>query len=163
MSLGALTTTFTPPASCRASLTGPPIYDGRYYQGPVFTSDCFPPNYSFSRSPDNYYSPAIACPVGYSTGCMNINVQGTVTETAVICCPPSLTCNPNMLLWEQTLGCNSRFRATIFPTVHYMSGSVVTSTGATTETGTFDGALNAYSVQIRFQATDLPTTTSETD
>jgi hypothetical protein len=67
-----------------------------------------------------------------------------------------------MLMWEQTLGCHSRFRTTVFPTVNYMSGTVVTSTGATTETGTFDGALNAYSVQIRFQATDLPTTTSET-
>lgn len=67
-----------------------------------------------------------------------------------------------MLQWEQTLGCYSRFRTTVFPTVNYMSGSVITSTGATTETDTFDGALNAYSVQIRFQSTDLPTTTSET-
>lgn len=43
-----------------------------------------------------------------------------------------------------------------------MSGSVVTRTGAATETETFDGALNAYSVQIRFQATDLSTTTTTT-
>jgi hypothetical protein len=89
MSLGALTTTFTPPVSCRASVAGPPIYDGaKYYQGPIFTSDCFPPNYSFARNPDNYYSPAIACPVGYETGCTSKNVLDTVTETVVICCPP---------------------------------------------------------------------------
>jgi hypothetical protein len=89
MSLGSLTTTFTPPVSCRASLAGPPIHDGtKYYKGPVFTSDCFPPNYGFGRDPEEYYSPGIACPVGYVTGCTSKNVLGTMTETVVICCPP---------------------------------------------------------------------------
>lgn len=72
-----------------------------------------------------------------------------------------MTCNPFSVQWEATLGCNSRFGTITFPIVDYISGSIITSTGATTETAALGGALNAYSVQIRFQATDLPGTTSQ--
>jgi hypothetical protein len=90
MSLGALTSTFTPPSSCISSfvnvyLMNPPILGTEYHAGgPVSTDRCFPSNYGDART--DYYSPGI-CPAGYMSACTSLNAAGAVTETVVTCCP----------------------------------------------------------------------------
>ena len=98
MSLGALTTTFTPPATCTQSfsnlyinhtrdLTGPAI------AGPLSANDCFPDNFNLNAA-DRYYSPGV-CPAGYTSACSSSNtISGTRTETVVTCCPSWATNNP---------------------------------------------------------------------
>ncbi|KAH8658095.1 hypothetical protein BX600DRAFT_63225 [Xylariales sp. PMI_506] len=87
VTIGPLTTTFTPPASCTNDFTN-------YYQmwtgdlgvfdiaGPYTTESCFPSGYNPARS--EYYSPGI-CPAGYKTACSSVDTNGV---TAVTCCPP---------------------------------------------------------------------------
>jgi hypothetical protein len=86
MSLGALTTTYHPPASCTVSLGHTYVLDDPQptIVGPVSTDGCFPDNYGDSR--DNYYSPGI-CPAGYTSACSSFNSGGGTTETVVTCCP----------------------------------------------------------------------------
>lgn len=88
--VGALTTIFRAPSSCTTN--APQLYqvwseqESHYVEGPLFTqdSDCYPSGYD--PAPTNYYSPGW-CPYGYTTGCSSLASTGTVTETAVICCP----------------------------------------------------------------------------
>jgi hypothetical protein len=84
MSVGSLTTTFTPPASCLKSFSTTTWNFGYYAAGPTTTQGCMPDNFQFSST--NFYSPGI-CPVGYTTACQHSNVIGTVSETVVTCCP----------------------------------------------------------------------------
>jgi hypothetical protein len=57
--------------------------------------------------------------------------------------------------WENTLGCSSRFTSQTL-------SSILNNVGGSTVLTTFvgDGAFNAFSVQIRWQATDIATQTS---
>ncbi|KAH7176423.1 hypothetical protein EDB81DRAFT_897757 [Dactylonectria macrodidyma] len=140
MSVGSLTTTFTPAASCLSSLTN--IYAesfGAMYGGPLTRDDCFPAHYEDART--NYYSPGI-CPDGYTTACSSITPagEGGAIETVVTCCP-SLVFG-----WESTMGCASRWSQEVsFPTV-----TMVTSSGtdlvpdSTTSMDQLWGALNAF-------------------
>jgi hypothetical protein len=83
MSVGSLTTTFTPPASCLESFSTTLWNLSFYLAEPTTTQGCMPDNFQFSST--NFYSPGI-CPVGYVTACQHLNVIGTLSETVVTCC-----------------------------------------------------------------------------
>ena len=83
MSVGSLTTTFTPPPRCLDSFSTI-AWSSFFVAGPLTTRGCMPDNFQFSST--NYYSPGI-CPVGYTTACRHSNVAGTISETVVTCCP----------------------------------------------------------------------------
>ncbi|KAH7137800.1 hypothetical protein EDB81DRAFT_901486 [Dactylonectria macrodidyma] len=158
MSVGSLTTTFTPAASCVSSLTD--IYADEYgamYGGPLTTDGCFPAHYAYALT--NYYSPGI-CPDGYTTACSSTTPvgEGSAVETVVTCCPSNFDCNPKIVNgWESTMGCSSAWADGIsFPTV-----TIVTTSGtdlvpdSTTSMDQPFGALNVFSVQIRFRDGDF--------
>lgn len=89
MSLGPLTTTFTPPATCTASFADfyqqPAV--GGDYAGPLRTSNCFPPNYQSARTA--FYSPASICPHGLASACSRVTstAVSAAPETIITCCP----------------------------------------------------------------------------
>ncbi|KAG6368312.1 hypothetical protein INS49_002517 [Diaporthe citri] len=146
--LDALTTTFTPPASC----------SGVYSSGGVAVIDadlaCLPQG--FTSLSTNYFSPGIQCPAGYVTAC-NDNA-GVSSITTVTCCPYrgdiTLGCvTPSTLggVWE-TLFCTW-----IAPE----SGTTVSITleeGGTTSTTavsmTSPGGINALGVRMVYQSSD---------
>ncbi|KXX76185.1 Gag polyprotein [Madurella mycetomatis] len=164
-SIGALTTTFTPPGDCAAS-TGIHIVgcgDGCVWwaEGPLGAAHCYPSSYN--PSIDHYYSPGI-CPSGYTPACTSRRSIAQVTETIQTCCPTALgyhyRCVEPTWPWQTSLGCTVYFTDAIstfsFPTVTSIrdGSTVLTSTGRT-EVG-----IGAYGVEIRFQSTDfVPSTT----
>ncbi|CZR53500.1 uncharacterized protein PAC_03379 [Phialocephala subalpina] len=155
MSVGSFTTTFTPPASCLDSFSTTTFSPSFYVAGPMTTQGCMPNNFQFSST--NYYSPGI-CPVGYTTACQQVNSAGTVLETVVTCCPTSYACNPDRILLVQlTYGCQSIFTSAVFPHIVVISGTIPVSTVSTTA---ILGAVNAFSVQIRYQSTDFQSSKS---
>jgi hypothetical protein len=86
ITLGPLTTIFTPPPSCISSMSdvflqilASSAFDGLLY-GPL-SAVCFPSDYQDIRSV--YYSPGLFCPVGYETACISFDS----TDTVVTCCP----------------------------------------------------------------------------
>lgn len=156
--LGPLTTIFTPPSSCISSMSDvfmqiltTSAFDGLLY-GPLNTI-CFPNSYQDIRNV--YYSPGLFCPVGYETACISFDS----TDTVVTCCPTSFTCNYETLFsWEYTLGCSSPFAAFSRVITVISSGTILSTTLLTGGVG----ALNALSVAIRFQSTDLVSSTTST-
>ncbi len=83
---GPLTTVFSPAASCRYSQTafsGTAIDWSCHVQGPLET-DCFPPKYG--PSPNDYFSPETACPLGYLTDGLGCSMTRG-RETIITCCP----------------------------------------------------------------------------
>lgn len=147
--LDALTTTFTPPASC----------SGIYTSGGVAVIDadlaCLPQG--FTSLSTNYFSPGIQCPAGYVTACNDH--AGVSSITTVTCCPYrgdiTLGCvTPSTLadVWE-TLFCTW-----IAPE----SGTVVSITQSddgTTSTAAVSmsspGGINALGVRMVYQSSDL--------
>ncbi|KAN0104895.1 hypothetical protein V8E51_010640 [Hyaloscypha variabilis] len=165
MSVGSLTTTFTPPTSCLTSFSTTEWSTvatgvGFFFAGPFLTtSGCMPPNFQFTSTA--YYSPGV-CPDGYTSACTSLSSIGTVSETIVTCCPTSYACNsaPDLAAypWQYTFGCQSLITAEdIFTSVVVVSGSVTLSSGPMTDDA---GAVNALSVQVRYQATDFQSSTS---
>jgi hypothetical protein len=92
----ALTTTFTPPASCfgtnaiidvLTTVCAGTLASCQYLvlgQAPDGSKTCMPPGYTAGG--DYFYSPGI-CPSGYTTACYSLNSVGSVTQTAATCCP----------------------------------------------------------------------------
>lgn len=89
--LGALTTTAPLSSSCVDELdvvykvnTTP---DGYYYllNGPLEPASCYPSAYAGVTT--QYYSPAVACPSGFTAACGSVNAIGTISETRYTCCP----------------------------------------------------------------------------
>jgi hypothetical protein len=118
------------------------------------TSDCFPEGYEYART--NYYSPGI-CPQGYYSVGITVNSAANVRETVVTCCPPNMGINTDTTpSWAATMGCSSMFGEITFDPVTMLSNKLSESTKSTTEPG---GALNAFSIQIRFQEGDFASTT----
>ncbi|KAF2496895.1 hypothetical protein BU16DRAFT_343304 [Lophium mytilinum] len=113
-------------------------------------SSCLPT--SFTPTSSFYYSPGLYCPEGYSTACSS--TYGS--ETIVTCCPTSFSCGgdgPFGYSWESTLGCTSAVSSSGLHTVLVATGTEVHPEGP-------GAGVNAYSVQNRFQASDLITSTS---
>ncbi|KAK1828764.1 hypothetical protein QBC39DRAFT_312337, partial [Podospora conica] len=173
MSLGPLTTTFTPPATCTASFADfyqqPAV--GGDYAGPLRTSDCFPPNYASARTA--FFSPASICPYGFVSACGRVTTtaESAAPETIITCCPSiqggkGFTCNPDTLpAHAETLVCKSAFLSGasfqnhISVTVN--GGSIQTLSAVTTGyTANYNGALNAFGVQLRYRNEDDKSSTA---
>jgi hypothetical protein len=154
--LGPLTTTFIPPPSCTSSFAHVYITTDpggtAAFGGPVSPDGCFPTNYQNPLS--NYYSPGI-CPLGYTAACSSLNSLGSLTETAVTCCPGfgfSYWCvgtnQGSPVSWVTTYhGCGSGF--TTMSTV-----ATIASNGDTFVFTWGQGDLNAIGVQVRFQSVE---------
>ncbi|KAF2736418.1 hypothetical protein EJ04DRAFT_159435 [Polyplosphaeria fusca] len=93
MSLGALTTTFTPAPGCTDDIYGIVYTDAtstthKYHSlGDPQTTQCYPPLYK----PDAFYSPGL-CPHEWTSACGSVEMIGTLTETRVNCCPNGYVC-----------------------------------------------------------------------
>ncbi|KAN0071447.1 hypothetical protein V8E54_010043 [Elaphomyces granulatus] len=165
-SLGALTTTFTPPSSCVSSFsnTYKLLDNDALIVGPISPDACFPSNYK--DVPNGYYSPGLFCPSGYDTACKSINTQGSSTETVITCCPTFrdiYTCYPNFLTvsglsMSAYMGCaalpdnHDSSTTTVILTV-FSNGTSVSTTESSFQPS--DAAMfGAYGVEIRFQSTD---------
>ncbi|KAK4205700.1 hypothetical protein QBC40DRAFT_1403 [Triangularia verruculosa] len=155
--IGPLTTTFSAPSSCSTAFSN--FYevfegdkDSSYVQGPLFPThkDCFPSGYD--PAPTKYYSPGF-CPQEYTAACSSIRTSSTVTETAIACCPNygvKYTCATES---QPESGCTTVWQsgAGAFEPI-VVKNSTIVSTATVTLRG---GAISAYPVQIRFQASDL--------
>ncbi|QGA15840.1 hypothetical protein EYB26_003501 [Talaromyces marneffei] len=146
----ALTTTFTPAASCLTDLylnnivSNGFIWDYRQL-GPAPTgTDCYPPK--FAATPSAYFSPGI-CPTSYTIACSTVLSIGSSTETRATCCP---SCQADKTAWP------------------WYSTDLCTYEGSTTGTYLFTAQtsistaiglanLNAYGMEIRWQASDTST------
>ncbi|KAH6621246.1 hypothetical protein B0J18DRAFT_411029 [Chaetomium sp. MPI-SDFR-AT-0129] len=155
--VGPLTTTFTPPASCIA--TDPQLYQvwsrtsSSYVAGPLFTPDsnCFPKSYN--PAPTNYYSPGW-CPHGYTIACSTLASTGIETETAAVCCPGNLsyTCLASATSGQPFVGCTTAWsRAEGVLGVTVVKDGTIDGTTSVTETA---NAITAYGIQIRFRSSD---------
>lgn len=168
-----LTTTFTPPPQCLTQLN---YFDNT--KDNFFHVDVGPGTQCIPKGPDvsthGYFSPGLYCPSGWTkaSGCSSTVNIGSLTETREICCPKldgisqysglSMGCNTNPLTlsWWSTMGCVLTLGA-------YANGGSMTATASngsliTLPVQSGDG-LNAYSVQLAYQASDLTpvTTTSQ--
>lgn len=160
-----LTTVFTPPAACFAQLYW--SYDGALQLGGG--TECLPSGPAPTRSAS--FSPGLYCPESWTVACSSEVVLGAVTETRATCCPradgiesfsfSSFTCNTvdpadpsSGKSYYSTLGCTMALGT--MAEQGYVS--VVATGGApytTTVSFATDGGVNAYSVQIAWQASDL--------
>ncbi|KAI3320640.1 hypothetical protein HD806DRAFT_226136 [Xylariaceae sp. AK1471] len=162
MSLGPLTTTYVPPASCTSSfLTDYKPPGGWDVMGPLKTTgDCFPPNYSDDGK--KYYSPGI-CPAGYTAACADPapgQGGGQTTVTTATCCPTGFTCQSvPYVLYGSTFACNSHILAFTGNQVFISSGETLSTEYATISAGQIAIA-NAFGVQIQFKAEDFYSTTT---
>ncbi|KAG7002009.1 hypothetical protein G7Y79_00029g063050 [Physcia stellaris] len=135
-------TTFTPPPNC---LSNTYRYGDNQLVGPM-ASSCYPSGWTNTST--TYYSPA-ACPSGYTTACITANTANTITETVATCCPSHFACASSGNLD----GCGSSIPAQTPVRMTVMDSSFVSI--STIETQYIGGYVNAFGVQIRFQATDL--------
>ncbi|KAI1877573.1 hypothetical protein JX265_003581 [Neoarthrinium moseri] len=156
MSLGALTTVFTPPADCLAT-------DGLYWvktastfywlYGKPYQTSCFPDNYAPYQN--NYYSPGV-CPSGYVERCRSLFTGGSTTETRATCCPSvgnfvcASTSSRYTYPWGPTLGCMSVYNIdfeTAFTTVEAtLNGDEVAGESKSLRA---PGTMMAYGIPIR--------------
>ncbi|RYP29462.1 hypothetical protein DL767_006731 [Monosporascus sp. MG133] len=167
--IGALTTTFTPPAACATS-TG--LYlvgcgeDCSYHaKGPLETTTCYPSAYDPHIS-SGYYSPGI-CPSGYTEACSRAESVGTVTEWAYTCCP-SVESNfysclaTAWLEWDLTLGCQISMSSGTFTLFDITATELNGQMSAQSSTVGNDFRINAHAIEIRRQATDASLTAATT-
>jgi len=165
-----LTTTFTPPASCLSQLYW--SYEGAFQLGPG--TECIPSGPEPTLH--SYFSPGLYCPESWTVACQSEVTLGAVTETRAQCCPradgiesfsfSSFSCNSvsaaessSYKSWYESLGCTMNLGT--LASQGYVN---VVATGGTPYTTSVlfdsDGGLNAYSVQIAWQASDLVSETS---
>ncbi|KAF2737628.1 hypothetical protein EJ04DRAFT_93859 [Polyplosphaeria fusca] len=161
MSIAALTTIFTPPASCIASENIWWIWKSTaldtttqsliwHQLGPPSASDCFPPSYTPGSTA--YYTPG-RCPSGYTAAQTIVSSAGTVTETVQTCCPAPYRFRAretdavisNGFEYQSELLCWSQFQgATSMP--------ITKSSAGTAEQEDFsfgtDATLHAYGVVV---------------
>ncbi|OTA96328.1 hypothetical protein M434DRAFT_9000 [Hypoxylon sp. CO27-5] len=149
MSLGPLTTSFTPPADCTASSalywvnTASTFY---WLHGQPGQSSCFPDNYSPYQN--QYYNPGI-CPAGYTRACESASRGGdNIATIRATCCPNLMryayregnyvcasTSSSYSYPWGPTLGCMSVYRVDT-----ETSFTTIDAIGATSESASNPGA-----------------------
>ncbi|OTA53696.1 hypothetical protein K449DRAFT_206795 [Hypoxylon sp. EC38] len=160
MSLGPLTTSFTPPADCTASSalywvnTASTFY---WLHGRPGQSSCFPDNYSPYQN--QYYNPGI-CPAGYTRACESASRGGdNIATIRATCCPEgnyvcASTSSSYSYPWGPTLGCMSVYRVdteTSFTTIDgTLSGG---ETAGSPRSLRAPGTIMAYGVVIQDTAT----------
>ncbi|KAF2994467.1 hypothetical protein E8E13_000026 [Curvularia kusanoi] len=169
MSLGPLTTTFTPPVPCVGKdnlwgiFTSWPDNPSFYYmlQGPPSTLYCLPESYRYESTA--YYSPGV-CPSGYTPACKHtFTWSTTITETAYTCCPTErkYKClsdgGKSYYPYQSSFGCVSDFISDGTVTLTMYSSPLPPSPSLVAYGA--DYAINAFAVQVRFQSNDLVTTT----
>ncbi|CAF9903463.1 MAG: hypothetical protein GOMPHAMPRED_000279 [Gomphillus americanus] len=157
-----LTTIFTAPTSCFETITfGYPDGALRVAYDPA----CIP---SGEQTLERTYafSPALNCPSDYETVRDTTTVIGQATETRAICCPVldsisglsgyqfQYNYNTDNRPWYTTLGCTLELTKTMYLDV-LDNGTIVHAIFTT-------GGVNAYSVQIAWQSSDLSTSSSTT-
>ncbi|KAI0188900.1 hypothetical protein EV127DRAFT_113894 [Xylaria flabelliformis] len=159
--LGPLPTDFTINVNCASAIndayllhTSVDNHDFYYLlRGPLDQTTCYPSGYAANT--EQYYSPG-RCPTGYTAPCQSINRAGTVEETVLTCCPTqgNYICQTDTEHpWETTQGCVSTFTTTSARLTLSEVSDGITSR-ATTTFGDAD-AINAYSIQVRYQSTDF--------
>ncbi|KAF1810109.1 hypothetical protein P152DRAFT_140026 [Eremomyces bilateralis CBS 781.70] len=80
----ALTTTFTPPASCFTDW----FFSTNDQQGPSRSAtECFPSGFGGWEPARNFYFSPGVCPISYVTRKTSLKRIGSATETIVACCP----------------------------------------------------------------------------
>ncbi|CAI6333815.1 unnamed protein product [Periconia digitata] len=167
LSLGSLTSTFTPPSGCVGPSATWLLYDransaSYYLQGQTSASSCFPPNYDPQTIA--YYSPGV-CPSGYTSARPRDTSTATGTHT---CCPTFAvfegreTSQDNLFM--STMACQSFFGGSGTILVTKSSGEEIITT--TTSFGASD-VLNAYGIIVALatetsSSTPAITTTSQT-
>jgi len=163
--LGPLTTTFTPPSTCFSTIAFPATYRIEEVTGVGLTfvetyltivsnqvTLCYPSNFGYFGDYDNYFSPGIIYPSGYSTGGVLITSN---REILGFCCP-------------------SGFRYPGFSSYHSCSKTILgalTASAVLTRTGTglefylgsmstqfssTDHTLLASAIPLRWRAVDVP-------
>lgn len=154
--VNALTTTFTPPATCT----------GAYFSNGIFVlgedTACKPSG--FADASTDYFSPGLACPSGYYTACHDN--AGVSSITTVTCCPAigdiSLGCvTPSTLseVWS-TLYCT--WIAPEDATQIRLTLSTDGTTSTVAESVSSPGGLNAQGIRMVYEATDTETTATTT-
>ncbi|KAF2658994.1 hypothetical protein K491DRAFT_224603 [Lophiostoma macrostomum CBS 122681] len=148
----ALTTTFSPPSQCTTDIYFVPWYTSGYYYyvlGGQDYSSCLPA--SFTPTSEFFYTPGLHCPHGYSGAKTDSVSVGDELATIITCCPSGFSIqdgNSHSYPWIATLGCFSGISSSVDLSITAVSSSM----GLARVTA---GAVNAYSVQLRFRAVDL--------
>ncbi|KAK8080349.1 hypothetical protein PG997_008167 [Apiospora hydei] len=155
--LGPLTAAPTLPSTCADELDQVykiNTYPGYYLlQGPPEAALCYPSAYAGVRS--HYYYPAASCPFGFTPACTSTNGE---SETIYTCCPTQfdfICQSTNFYQWETTLGCTIPINSDLTTTwtmLDVQDGKTVASKSLG-----FQGGVNAFSIQVRFQSSDLIT------
>ncbi|KAK7956394.1 uncharacterized protein PG986_005616 [Apiospora aurea] len=155
--LGPLTAAPTLPSTCADELDRVykiNTYPGYYLlQGSPEAASCYPSAYAGVRS--QYYSPAASCPFGFTPACTSTNGG---SETVYTCCPTQFdyVCqSTSYYQWETTLGCMITIHSDLTTTwtiLDVQDGKTVVS-----QSLGFQGGVNAFSIQVRFQSSDLIT------
>jgi hypothetical protein len=142
----ALTTTFTPPASCLSDvyLSDQSNIPAIILGNPQGTASCLPSGIDPLRT--SFFSPGLYCPSGYTNACSTTVTIGSAKETQVTCCPLyGLTCQVSSYWpFDSSYGCGVKYSTDTEATV-ITSGSGSYYTTVTKMTGGYD-VLNAYSV-----------------
>lgn len=159
-----LTTIFTPAPDCLSQIHW--ATESPWFQlGPG--TQCIPsgPNPSLS----SFYSPGLYCPEGYTVACSTEVTSGSATETRATCCPQPtalgplsvspFACQVNSLFFATSYGCALALGTLASDSLTVIATNVSTFT-STFSVGTLD-AVNAYSVQIRWQESDLSLTRTD--
>lgn len=159
-----LTTIFTPSPDCLSQIHW--ATESPWFQLGAGTQ-CIPsgPNPSVS----SFYSPGLYCPEGYTVACSTQVTFGSATETRATCCPQatglehlsvsSFGCQVNTLFFATSYGCVLPLGTLASDSLTVIATNVSTFT-STFSVGTLD-AVNAFSVQIRWQESDLITSTAQ--
>jgi hypothetical protein len=165
--LGALTTTFTPPADCTTpSLRSQPtvsqtsiltIFDPNLPSG----TRCFPPSYT----PNGYYSPG-SCPSAWQYRTITINAANP-SETIINCCPSGFWVDDFDNQYNRPANTPS-FTSCYRDTLLYSGETVVlysrTEARTTTLERNIQWGIEASPVQVRFRAgDDFPSQGQTTD
>ncbi|KAK8105536.1 uncharacterized protein PG998_003988 [Apiospora kogelbergensis] len=150
--LGPLTTAAPLSSTCFNQIYKINTSPGYYLiQGPPEGASCYPSAYAGVIS--QYYSPAASCPFGFTPACTSTN---GASETVYTCCPTQfdyICQTTSFYQWESTLGCVTPVDfslTTTWTVLNVENGKTV----ATTSSG-YQGGANAFSIQVRFQSSDL--------
>ncbi|PWY68810.1 hypothetical protein BO83DRAFT_400488 [Aspergillus eucalypticola CBS 122712] len=125
--------------------------------GPAHTAECVPSGWDVS----SYFSPGL-CPTGYRIAASNIVIDGTITETAAMCCPTigiqtystRTTYTPG---WTELEVCTWEPGKSTEIEFAYTWTDTAGSTSSTSSSLSSPGHINGYGISIRWQSTDFTT------
>ncbi|PMD47738.1 hypothetical protein L207DRAFT_163277 [Hyaloscypha variabilis F] len=139
-----LTTTFTPAPSCFSTY----VSNGTntvFYLGPIGDLACYPSGWALNST--NYFSPG-HCPSGYFGVTTSLNSINTLVETVVTCCPSDYEYVLSPFITNYY--CTQGFDFTTVTALKVNDGTTAETVGSYVF-----GAVNAASVQVRWQSTDF--------